>query len=74
MSTSYTGTLKETMKETKDKIILKALQYLAENDFQSVSLNSIAEGTMLISELTKDTDLSEVGKDFVKSTLERIRV
>ena len=32
------------MKETKDKIILKALQYFAENDYQSVSLNSIAEG------------------------------
>ena len=32
------------MKETKDKIILKALQYFAENDYQSVSLNSIAKG------------------------------
>ena len=32
------------MKETKEKIILKALQYLAKNDYQSVSLNSIAEG------------------------------
>ena len=32
------------MKETKDKIILKALQYFAEHDYQSVSLNSIAEG------------------------------
>jgi len=32
------------MKETKEKIILKALQYFAENDYQSVSLNSIAEG------------------------------
>ena len=32
------------MKETKDKIILKALQYFAENDYQSVSLTSIAEG------------------------------
>ena len=32
------------MKETKDKIILKALQYFVENDYQTVSLNSIAEG------------------------------
>ena len=32
------------MKETKDKIILKALQYFAENDYQTVSLNSIAKG------------------------------
>ncbi len=32
------------MKETKEKIILKALQYFVENDYQSVSLNSIAKG------------------------------
>ena len=32
------------MKETKDKIILKALQYFAEHDYQTVSLNSIAKG------------------------------
>ena len=32
------------MKETKDKIILKALQFFAENDYQTVSLNSIAKG------------------------------
>lgn len=32
------------MKATKEKIVLKALQYFMENDYQSVSLNSIAEG------------------------------
>ncbi len=40
----------------------------------SFELMAMVEGAMLISELTKDTDLSEVGKDFVRSTLERIRV
>lgn len=32
------------MKETKERIVLKALQYFIEHDYQSVSLNSIAEG------------------------------
>ncbi len=32
------------MKETKDKIVLKALQYFIKNDYESVSLSSIAEG------------------------------
>jgi len=40
----------------------------------SFELMAMVEGAMLISELTKDTDLSEVSKDFVMSTLERIRV
>jgi len=31
------------MKETKERIILKALQYFVKNDYQSVSLNSIAD-------------------------------
>jgi AcrR family transcriptional regulator len=32
------------MKETKEKILLKALQFLVENDYERVSLNSIADG------------------------------
>ena len=32
------------MNETKDRIIVKALQFFVDNDYQSVSLNSIAEG------------------------------
>ena len=32
------------MKETKERIIVKALQYFVENEYQSVSLNAIAEG------------------------------
>ena len=32
------------MKETKERILLKALQFLVENDYETVSLNSIAEG------------------------------
>ena len=35
---------KDIMKETKEKIILKALQYFAVHDYQTVSLNSIAKG------------------------------
>jgi AcrR family transcriptional regulator len=33
-----------TLKETKEKIVLKALQYFIDHDYQSVSLNSIAKG------------------------------
>jgi len=32
------------MKETREKIVIKALQYFVENDYQAVSLTSIAEG------------------------------
>ncbi len=31
------------MKETKEKIILKALQYFTENDYEGASLNKIAQ-------------------------------
>ena len=37
-------------------------------------LIAMAEGVMLVSGFSKGTDLSEVGKDLVKSTLERICV
>jgi len=32
------------LRETREKILFKALQYLVENDYETVSLNSIAEG------------------------------